>query len=55
MLENLTDSFTKSSVRAGGIRHGRTALVIALTLVALLIAAWVFVLIDNGAKGPVLF
>jgi hypothetical protein len=53
MLENLAGSFTESSVREGGMRHGRTALVIALILVALLIAGLVFVLLYP--QGPTLF
>ena len=35
--------------------RGRTVLTISLILVALLIAASVFVLIDNGGRSPVLF
>jgi hypothetical protein len=54
MIENLIGSFAERQSGTGGLR-GRIVLTIALMLVALLIAAWVFVLIDNGGKGPVLF
>jgi hypothetical protein len=56
MTENLIGSFAEfvRQSRTGGMR-GRIVLAIALILVALLIAAWAFVLIDNGGKGPVLF
>jgi len=56
MTENLIGSFAdfERQSQTGGMR-GRTVLTIALVLVALLIAAWVFVVLDNGAKGPVLF
>jgi hypothetical protein len=56
MTENLMGSFAEFERQSetGGMRGG-TVPTIALVLVALLIAAWVFVLIDNGAKGPVLF
>jgi hypothetical protein len=56
MIENLAGSFAEFERQSGtGGMRGRTVLAIALILVALLIAAWVFVLIDNGGKGPVLF
>jgi hypothetical protein len=56
MTENLIDSFADFERQSGtGGMRGRTVLTISLILVALLIAAWVFVLIDNGDKGPVLF
>jgi hypothetical protein len=56
MTEKLIGSFAdfERQSQTGGMR-GRTVLTIALVLVALLIAAWVFVLLDNGARGPVLF
>jgi hypothetical protein len=57
MTENLIiDSFADFQRQGGtGGMRGRAVLTISLILVALLIAAWVFVLIDNGGKGPVLF
>jgi len=56
MTENLIDAFGDFERQSGtGGMRGRTVLTISLILVALLIAASVFVLIDNGGRGPVLF
>ena len=56
MTENLIDAFGDFERQSGtGGMRGRTVLTISLILVALLIAASVFVLVDNGGRGPVLF